>query len=122
MSVFITGASSGIGEACAHAFASNRFDLVLVARRKERLKSLSTQLRSRYGIQVHYFDLDVRNAKALAILMKKDQALFAKVDILINNAGLAKGLDPIQEGNLEDWDTMIDTNVKGLLYVTRAFL
>lgn len=126
MSVFISGASSGIGEACARIFAAHRYDLVLVARREDRLKRLAEELKSKHDIQIHCFELDVRNREKVQTLLHAPSPEIASilegVEIVINNAGLASGLDPIQEGQLDDWDTMIDTNLKGLLYVTRAFL
>jgi 3-hydroxy acid dehydrogenase / malonic semialdehyde reductase len=122
MSVFITGASSGIGAACARAFAAAQYELILVARRSERLTTLSRELREEFGVRVHDFNWDVRDREALNQLFKKNADLFSKVDILINNAGLAKGFAHFQETDPEDWDDMIDTNVKGLLSITRAFL
>lgn len=122
MLVFISGASSGIGEACAREFAAAGYDLLLVARRTDRLNSLREQLSSKHGVAVHTFGLDVRNRTELDRLMQEHSTLFSKIDVLVNNAGLAKGLNTFQEGNPEDWDTVIDTNIKGLLYVTRAIL
>lgn len=122
MSVFITGASSGIGEACARVFAAKKHDLVLVARRGERLKKLAQELRTQHSVEIHSFGLDIQEKNAVSQLVQKERELFSKVTILINNAGLARGLDPIQSGDLDDWDQMIDTNVKGLLYLTRALL
>jgi hypothetical protein len=117
--VLITGASSGIGAACAEIFASNHYDLVLVARRKEKLEALAADLKARFGVQVLNVELDVRDAKAVAAKLNALPDNWKKIDVLVNNAGLSQGLDPIHEGNLNDWDTMIDTNIKGLLYVTR---
>lgn len=117
--VLITGASSGIGAACAEIFASNHYDLVLVARRKEKLEALAADLKARFGVQVLNVELDVRDAKAVATKLNALPDNWKKIDVLVNNAGLSQGLDPIHEGNLDDWDTMIDTNIKGLLYVTR---
>ena len=117
--VLITGASSGIGAACAEIFASNHYDLVLVARRKEKLEALAADLKARFGMQVLNVELDVRDAKAVAAKLNALPDNWKKIDVLVNNAGLSQGLDPIHEGNLNDWDTMIDTNIKGLLYVTR---
>jgi hypothetical protein len=117
--VLITGASSGIGAACAEIFASNHYDLVLAARRKEKLEVLASDLKARFGVQVLNVELDVRDAEAVAAKLNALPDNWKKIDVLVNNAGLSQGLDPIHEGNLNDWDTMIDTNVKGLLYVTR---
>jgi 3-hydroxy acid dehydrogenase / malonic semialdehyde reductase len=123
MSVFITGASGGIGEACARIFAASGYDLVLVARRVDRLSALAQELETaNRGIRVRFFPLDIRDKKALAQLVQNQPEILEKVDILINNAGLARGLEPIQVGDPEDWDEVIDTNVKGLLYAARAFL
>lgn len=121
-SVFITGASSGIGEACARAFAAAGFNLVLAARREDRLQGLARELREAHGIQVDAFSLDVRSRKAIESLISTHPLIFDRVRVLINNAGLAKGKEPIQTENPEDWDVILDTNVKGLLYVTRALL
>ena len=117
----MTGASSGIGEACARAFASRGARLVLAARRQERLISLQEEL-ARGGAQIHVRPLDVRDRDAVAELERDLSDANLLPDVIINNAGLSRGLDPIQEGRIEDWEEMIDTNVKGLLYVTRAFL
>lgn len=122
MSVFITGASAGIGAATARAFAAAKQDLVLVARRKDRLESLRSQLQGEYGVQVDIFEMDVRDHGSVSALFQENAEVLGKVDVLVNNAGLALGRDSLQEGSVEDWDTIIDTNIKGLLYVTRAFL
>ncbi|MGH7675271.1 MAG: SDR family NAD(P)-dependent oxidoreductase [Gemmatimonadales bacterium] len=119
--ILITGASSGIGAACARRFASEGANLVLWARRLERLEQLAAELRPR-GVTVRIARVDVRDRAAV---LAAAQALVdddAVPDVLINNAGLAAGLAPIQEGDPADWDLMIDTNVKGLLNVTRAIL
>lgn len=120
--VFITGASSGIGAACAKYFARAGANLLLCARRIDMLNDLATQLRNEHDAQVYTFKLDVRQHVEVVetLAMLPDQ--WKKVDILLNNAGLAAGLDTIQEGNFQDWEDMIDTNVKGLLYVTREIL
>jgi 3-hydroxy acid dehydrogenase/malonic semialdehyde reductase len=122
MSVFITGASSGIGEACATQFAEAGHSLVLAARREDRLTALGKHLRDKFDVTVDTFGLDVRNRDQLESLVRQHPTVFNSIDVLINNAGLAKGLSTLQEGNPEDWDTVIDTNIKGLLYVTRAIL
>lgn len=122
MSVFITGASAGIGEACARAFAEAGQDLVLVARRKERLEELCAELVKKHGVQVDLVALDVRDKAAIDALFQNQREMLSRVEILINSAGLAMGRGPIQEGKPEDWDVVIDTNIKGLLYMTRAFL
>jgi 3-hydroxy acid dehydrogenase / malonic semialdehyde reductase len=117
----ITGASSGIGAACARRFAAAGAHLVLWARRRDRLERLGTEL-GRHGVTVRIAAVDVRDRAAVT---REAQALVgaqAVPDILLNNAGLASGLAKVQEGDPDDWDRMIDTNVKGLLYVTRALL
>jgi serine 3-dehydrogenase len=120
--VLITGASSGIGEACARAFAAQETRLILAARRAERLETLRTELFMRYGTMVHTVILDVRDQPAVAAAVTGLPAEWAEVEVLVNNAGLSRGLDRLHEGNLDDWEEMIDTNLKGLLYVTRAVL
>ena len=122
MSVFISGASSGIGEACARSFASAGKELILVARRKERLEKLATALSHAHKIRVHTFELDVRSRKAVEEFIAANHAILSGVEVLLNNAGLAAGLSPVQSGNVDDWERMIDTNVKGLLYVSRGLL
>ena len=118
--VFITGATSGIGKATAELFAKHNFKLVLCGRRIEKLNSLQRKLSE--FTQVHTLQFDVRNQKDVQKAIESIPDAFNKIDVLINNAGNAHGLNPIQEGNLEDWDTMIDGNVKGLLYVSKAII
>lgn len=116
----ITGASSGIGEACARRFARGGWNLILLARREERIKTLATALASEYQVQVHGLSADVRRLQAAGMLLDYLSAHRLEVDLLVNNAGLAVGLEPIHEGFVDDWERMIDTNIKGLLYITRA--
>lgn len=118
--VFITGASAGIGKACAEAFAAQGTKLLLAARREDRLQALAAELRSAGAADVHVFALDVRNAGAVQSALDALPAEWVAIDVLVNNAGLSRGLDKLHEGRIEDWEEMIDTNVKGLLYVTRA--
>ncbi len=120
--VLITGASSGIGESCARAFAAAGCRPMLCARRMERLVALADELRRDHGVEPLIIELDVRDAEAVAAAVGSLPEEWSAIDILVNNAGLSRGLDPIQTGSLEDWEEMIDTNVKGLLYVTRAIL
>lgn len=122
MYTLITGASSGIGEACARVLAANHQNLILIARRSERLQSLAEELKQKYSIIVHPYTLDVRNYQDLQRLVNDHPEIFSKVENLINNAGLARGLDPIQELKAESWDEVIDTNIKGLLSFTRTFV
>ncbi len=117
--VLITGATAGIGEACARLFASQKYNLILVARRAERLRNLSAQLISEFGIQTHLVTLDVRDKQEVEKLENLPED-WKNVDVLINNAGLSQGLDPIHKGNTTDWDVMIDTNIKGVLYITKV--
>ncbi len=120
--VLVTGASAGIGEACARAFASYGAELILLARRQDRLDELRAELERDHGVAVRTETLDVRDRAAVLALANTLDAEDAAPDVLINNAGLSRGLDPIHEGQFEDWDEMIDTNIKGLLNITRALL
>jgi 3-hydroxy acid dehydrogenase / malonic semialdehyde reductase len=118
----ITGASSGIGKACAQHFASIGVNLVITARRLDRLDALAKELSSQYGIKVTPIKLDVQNNKEVEAACKQLENHNIHVDILVNNAGLALSVDKIQDATISNWDAMIDTNIKGLLYVTKAFL
>ena len=115
----ITGATSGIGEACASLFAQQGYQLILIGRRSDRLENLSSTLSSTYSINVLPIVVDVRDKAGLSASLEVIPSDWKKVDVLINNAGLSQGLDPIDKGNTDDWDTMIDTNVKGLLYMSK---
>ena len=117
---FITGATSGIGRATARLFADNNINLVLCGRRQERLDTLKTELSNQ--VSVHTLTFDVRDRDNVIAAVGSLPENFRSIDILINNAGNAHGLDSIQNGNAEDWDAMLDINVKGLLYVTQAIL
>jgi len=117
---FITGATSGIGKATAMLLATKDIRLILCGRRKERLLKLKKQLEP--ITEVCTLNFDVRNKEAVSKEIESLPEKFAHIDILINNAGNAHGLDPIEKGSLEDWDAMLDINVKGLLYVSRAIL
>jgi 3-hydroxy acid dehydrogenase / malonic semialdehyde reductase len=118
----VTGASSGIGEACARRFAAEGADLALWARRVDRLRDLAGDLSREHGVTVRVAAVDVRDRVAVAEAATTLLSEGEPPHILVNNAGLASGLDPIQEGDFDDWDRMIDTNVKGLLNVTRTLL
>jgi serine 3-dehydrogenase len=120
--VLITGASSGIGLACAKKLAEQGAKLILAARRKERLKTLADELRKSHKAESHIVELDVRDHKAVRQTIENLPAAWQTIDVLVNNAGLSRGLDKTHESKIEDWEEMIDTNVKGLLYVTRAVL
>ncbi len=119
---FITGASSGIGKACAEIFAKEKSNLILSARRLDRLKTLASKLEKQNGINIKCIKLDVRDYNQVQKAIDSLDSNWKKIDILINNAGLSRGLDKIQEGKKEDWDEMIDTNIKGLVFVTRHVL
>ncbi|MUP45011.1 SDR family NAD(P)-dependent oxidoreductase [Gramella sp. BOM4] len=120
ITALITGASSGIGRATAIKFASHGIKLILCGRRKDRLEQLRQQLSVETEVQILTFDVRNRNEVEENLSSLPDG--FRKIDILVNNAGNAHGLDPIQKGNVEDWDAMIDINVKGLLYVSKAVI
>jgi len=116
----ITGATSGIGEATARLLAANQFKLILCGRRKDRLQKLADELKAH--TEVTTLSFEVRNQKEVAASIDSLPTAWKDVDVLINNAGNAHGLDPIQTGSVDDWDAMMDINVKGLLYVTKAVL
>ncbi|TET94725.1 MAG: SDR family NAD(P)-dependent oxidoreductase, partial [Candidatus Zixiibacteriota bacterium] len=114
----ITGASSGIGAACARKFAEQGVRLILAARRTERLEKLAAEL----SVETHLIQLDVRDRKAVEKVIYGLPSEWENIDILVNNAGLSRGLHKLHEGNIDSWEEMIDTNVKGLLYVSRAVI
>ncbi len=116
----ITGASAGIGKATAIKLAQNGYHLIITGRRADRLKQLSTQIQKDFKVDVWVIELDVRDKQAVINAFENLPLNWQNIDVLINNAGLSLGLDPINEGNTNDWDTMLDTNVKGLLYVTKS--
>ena len=116
----ITGASSGIGEATARKLAAMGYDLVITGRRCDRLQRLSDELEDQCKIKVHALGFDVRERTQVESAIETLPEHFRAIDVLVNNAGLASGLEPIDEGDPMDWDKMIDTNVKGLLYITRV--
>lgn len=117
----ITGATSGIGESCAHKFAQAGYNLIVTARRSDLLASLKRKL-ERQGVEVLPLVFDVRDRKAAHDAIAGLPQEWAEVDVLINNAGLARGLEPEYEGNMDDWDEMIDTNIRGLLTMTRLIV
>jgi len=116
--VLITGASSGIGAACARQFARAGAHLILIARRRERLEQLAAEIDS----PVHLVELDVRDRGQVTAAIKGIPNAFRDIDVLVNNAGLGRGLDKLHEGNIDGWEEMIDTNIKGLLYISRAVI
>ena len=120
--VFVSGASSGIGKACAERFAKEGAKLILCARSVDKITALAEQMKTLYQTESLVIGLDVRNREAVLSAIQSLPADWQAIDILINNAGGALGMEKLQEGNLDDWDAMIDTNVKGLLYLTRAIV
>ncbi|MBC7655307.1 MAG: SDR family NAD(P)-dependent oxidoreductase [Oligoflexus sp.] len=117
--VLITGATSGIGEACAELYASNNFDLIITGRREEKLNNLMLKLEKEFKVKVTTLCFDISKKEDVESHLNNLPSELKKIAILINNAGLSQGLDSIQDGKLSDWDTMIDTNIKGLLYVSK---
>jgi 3-hydroxy acid dehydrogenase / malonic semialdehyde reductase len=117
--ILITGASSGIGTACATILAGAGAKLILAARRLERLQQLADALVKEFSIEIHLLQLDVRDRNAVESAIATLPSAWSEIDILINNAGLSRGLDKLHEGSFQDWEDMIDTNVKGLLYLSR---
>ncbi|MDW8157968.1 MAG: SDR family NAD(P)-dependent oxidoreductase [Bacteroidia bacterium] len=117
--VLITGATSGIGKACAYQFAKNGFTLVLTGRRTQRLEEIKQDIINQYKVPVLTLSFDVRNFFQVQEALENLPSAFSPINILINNAGLAKGLADIIDGSVEHWQTMIDTNIKGLLYVSK---
>ncbi|MEH2253247.1 SDR family oxidoreductase [Nostoc sp.] len=117
--ILITGASSGIGTACARIFAGAGAKLILAARRLERLQQLADTLNKDFNTEIHLLELDVRDRTAVESAISTLPSVWSDIDILINNAGLSRGLDKLHEGSFQDWEDMIDTNVKGLLYLSR---
>ena len=119
---FITGASAGIGEATAYILASNGYHLILNARRKDRIEKLAIDLKNQYGVNCLCLVFDVRIHSEVKNAIESLPLEWQNIDVLVNNAGLASGLAPIYDGDLNDWESMIDTNVKGLLYVSKYIL
>lgn len=120
--VLITGTSSGIGAACARVFAQAGAKLILSARRQERLEQLAEQLTKAHGCELHLITLDVCDRAAVQSTLDNLPTAWSGIDILVNNAGLSRGLEKLQEASIQDWEEMIDTNIKGLLYMTRALV
>lgn len=120
--VFITGATSGFGEACAVKFAQAGYGLLLNGRRIDRLMNLKESLEDEYGVSCHLLPFDVQNRRAVFAAVDSLPDDWKGIDVLINNAGLALGRNSFDEASIDDWETMIDTNLKGLLYVSKAVL
>lgn len=121
--IFITGATAGFGKAIAYQFAGRGYDLILTGRRADRLASIEKELTNQYeGVRVLTLNFDVRDERSVNEAIGSIPHSWKSIDVLVNNAGLASGLSTIQEGKTEDWDKMIDTNVKGLLYVSRQIM
>ncbi len=118
----ITGATSGFGKACAEKFAAAHYDIIITGRRKDRLEEVSDELKQRSNIRILALEFDVQNKKAVFAAIDGLPAEWKKPDVLINNAGLALGRDYFDDASLDDWETMIDTNLKGLVYVSKAVL
>lgn len=115
----VTGATSGIGKACAEILAKNGYSLILCGRREDRLEKLKDELKSRYNTSSYTLCFDVRNRDEVSKVFSELDSSWQKIEVLINNAGLAMGLSSFENGDFDHWDTMIDTNIKGLLYVSR---
>jgi NADP-dependent 3-hydroxy acid dehydrogenase YdfG len=120
--VLVTGATAGFGQACATTFAAKGYDVIITGRRKERLEEVRTQLTQEFGVNVLALHFDVRNQDEVNTVLGGIPEEWRRIDVLVNNAGLAAGLDPIDQGNTGDWDAMIDTNIKGLLYVSHVVM
>lgn len=120
--VLITGATSGIGEGCARRFAAGGYNLIVTGRSKEKLTALKQQIEDTYGVEVLALAFDVRDRKAATQAIENLPSEWTDVDVLVNNAGLALGLEPEYQGDYADWDQMIDTNIKGLLTMTRLIV
>ncbi|GAC1489365.1 MAG: hypothetical protein NVS2B14_00540 [Chamaesiphon sp.] len=120
--VLITGASSGIGAACARVFAQAGAFFILVTRRQDLLEKIATEISQQFSCQLHLLSLDVRDRSQVEAALSSLPPPWSSVDILINNAGLSRGLNKLYEGSIQDWEEMLDTNVKGLLYVTRTIV
>lgn len=120
MIALITGATSGIGKSTAELFAKNGYNIIITGRRKDRLDAFSDELKKKYKINVLTLSFDIRKQKETETAIASLPAEFKSIDVLVNNAGLAAGLAPIQNGDTNHWERMIDTNIKGLLYMTRS--
>lgn len=120
--ILITGATSGFGKAITYTFAAAGWNCIITGRRKDRLETIATDLQTKYAIQVLSLVFDVQDRKKVTDTLKNLPEEWQAIDVLVNNAGLALGRDSFENANLDDWDTMMDTNVKGLMYVTKAII
>lgn len=120
MIALVTGATSGIGKCTAEIFAKNGYDVIVTGRREERLMELKKDVEAKYKVKVYALCFDIRKQNEVETAINSLPAEFKVIDVLVNNAGLAAGLAPIQDGNIDHWERMIDTNIKGLLYITKA--
>ena len=120
--ILITGATAGFGKATAEVFAASGWNCIITGRRKERLTTLATELSNQYKIEVLPLCFDVQNRKDVFAAIEQLPEQWKSIDVLLNNAGLALGRDSFEAANLDDWETMIDTNLKGLMYVSKAVL
>ena len=120
--ILITGATSGIGKASAELFAKNNYQVIITGRRKDRLEKLAKKLTEKYNANTYILNFDVQDKNATNEAIDSLPKEFQNIDILLNNAGLALGKSPFDQADMQDWETMIDTNVKGLLYVSRAVI
>ena len=116
----VSGATAGIGNATAKLLAKNNFNLIITGRRKERLDELKNELEKEFNVEVCTLSFDIRNKEQVFNAIENLPSNFKQIDVLINNAGLASGLGTIQDGDIDDWEKMVDTNIKGLLYLTKA--
>ncbi len=119
---FITGATSGIGKATALMLAENQFNIIITGRRKNLLDALKKEIKNKYNSEALSLNFDIRKNDQVIKAIDSLPDNWKKIDVLINNAGLAAGLEPVQNGELDDWETMIDTNIKGLLYISRKIM
>jgi NADP-dependent 3-hydroxy acid dehydrogenase YdfG len=120
--IIITGATAGIGKATAYLFAQHGWNVIITGRRADRLKQMEEEIQSMTGVKILSLCFDIRNRRDVVNQLNSLPHEWKKIDVLVNNAGLAQGLSTIQDGNIDDWETMIDTNIKGLLYVSRAIM
>lgn len=120
--IFITGATAGIGKAAAYKFAEHGWNIIINGRRADLLRELENEIKNNFSVQVLTLPFDVRDKVEVSTSIRSIPHDWKKIDVLLNNAGLAQGLSLIQEGSIEDWETMIDTNIKGLLYVSREVM